>query len=78
MDTQANVRIHGTLKQRPVDRFEAERPHLMPLVPWAYRSVVPRSQDSASAENPEERFPPVVEVQRRPLADYARISGGVS
>ncbi len=78
LDTQANVRIHGTLKQRPVDRFEVERPHLMPLVPWSYRPVVPRSQDSASEENPEERFPAVVEVQRRPLADYARISGAVS
>ena len=78
LDREANVRIHGTLKQRPVDRFEVERPHLMPLVAWPYRPVVPRSQDSASEENPEGRFPPVVEVQRRPLADYARISGGVS
>ena len=27
----ANVRIHGTLRQRPVDRFQEEQAHLMPL-----------------------------------------------
>jgi hypothetical protein len=26
----ANVRIHGELKQRPIDRFEVERAHLEP------------------------------------------------
>lgn len=30
---KANVRIHGTLKQRPVDRLERERPFLNPLSP---------------------------------------------
>ncbi len=29
LDKVANVRVHGTLKERPVDRFEAERPHLI-------------------------------------------------
>ena len=31
LDTVANVRIHGETRQRPVDRFEAERPQLQPL-----------------------------------------------
>ena len=30
---KANVRIHGTLKQRPVDRLLRERPYLIPLSP---------------------------------------------
>lgn len=30
-DTIANVRIHGTTGQRPVDRFKEEKPHLRPL-----------------------------------------------
>jgi transposase len=32
----ANVRIHGTTRQRPCDRFEREREHLLPLPrqPW--------------------------------------------
>ena len=78
LDTQANVRVHGTLKQRPVDRFEVERPHLMPLAPWPYRPVVPRSPEMSSEQRPEGTFPLVVEVQRRPLAEYAQITGGVS
>ena len=78
LDTQAKVRVHGTLKERPVDRFEVERPHLMPLAPWTYRSVAPRPLNPVPEGNQEGAFPPVVEVQRRSLAEYARISGGVS
>lgn len=32
-DTIANVRIHGTVHERPIDRFEQERPALLPLPP---------------------------------------------
>ncbi len=73
----ANVRVHGTLKERPVDRFEVERPHLKPLARWPYRPVTPlrpepsKERDEAAADS---RF---VEVERRPLAEYARIAGGV-
>lgn len=38
----ANVRVHGELKQRPVDRWQDERPHLLPyhgVVNLAPRSV---------------------------------------
>jgi len=31
VDTVANVRIHGATQQRPIDRFEQERAHLLPL-----------------------------------------------
>ena len=30
----ANVRIHGTLKERVADRFDRERSCLSPLAPW--------------------------------------------
>ena len=76
LDTVANVRIHGTLKERPADRFEAERPHLQPLAPWPYRSAAPQTADPAPGADGS-RFPPLVEVERRSLDDYARIAGGV-
>jgi transposase len=31
LETVANVRIHGATRQRPVDRFEQEKPHLLAL-----------------------------------------------
>jgi transposase len=31
LNEKANVRLHETLRQRPVDRFEEERSHLLPL-----------------------------------------------
>jgi hypothetical protein len=31
LDTIANVRIHGETRQRPVDLFETEQPHLHPM-----------------------------------------------
>ena len=41
LDKVAKVRVHGTLKERPVDRFEAERPHLKPLARWPNRPSPP-------------------------------------
>lgn len=35
-DEVANVRLHATTKERPVDRFEKERPHLRPPPPFAF------------------------------------------
>ena len=53
LDTVANVRVHGTLKERPADRFEAERPHLKPLAPWPYRPVPPRLPEPATQRSDE-------------------------
>ena len=47
LDTVANIRIHGTLKERPAEHFEAERPHLLPLAPWPYRQVALQRVDRA-------------------------------
>lgn len=73
LNTVANVRIHATLKERPVDRFERERDRLGLLAPCPYRSLVsllerPRSRVSASV--------PSIHVERRSLAAYAQLAGG--
>ena len=71
----ANVRIHGTTKERPVERFERdERAFLQLLAPRPYRSliVIP-----AEPQKPI-RFQgvPAVSVERRPLSAYSQIAAG--
>jgi transposase len=68
----ANVRIHGTLKERPIDRFDRERELLHPLALRPYRSLVlphkrPKQKPHVS---------PSLEVERRPLEVYAQVAGG--
>ena len=76
LDSVANARVHGTLKERVADRFDRERPYLSPLAPWPYRPVVPRSESwTTQAATPS--APQVVEVQRRPLSEYAGITGAL-
>ena len=75
LDTVANVRVHGTLKQRPVVRFEDERRRLLPLAGRPYRSVVPVAAPQAPA--PKSGMP-VVTVERRPLAEYAKLAEAAS
>lgn len=75
VDGEANVRIHGTLRERPADRFERERPYLAPLAGRPYRSLAaPR----AASREPETPGPRIIDVERRPLAEYAKIAGGAS
>lgn len=74
VDTIANVRIHGTLKERPIDRFQEEREVLKPLPPRSYRSfVLPRE-----ATKHTKAILPSIEVEHRPLAAYAQLAGGPS
>jgi len=70
LDTVANVRVHGTLKQRPVVCFEDERGGLLPLAQQPYRSVVPVAARQAAPESGG----PVVAVERRSPAEYAKIA----
>ena len=51
LDTAASVRVHGTLKQRPVVRFQDERGRLLPLAGRPYRSVVPVAARQAAPES---------------------------
>jgi transposase len=70
--TVANPRIHGTLKERPVDRFDREREFLRPLAARPYRSLVlPHKTPKAKP-----RVLPSLEVERRPLEAYAQAVGG--
>ena len=71
LDHVANVRTHGTLKERPVDRFEHERDLLRPLASRPYRSLVlpPEVTKQAKAVLPR------IDVERRPLEAYAQRSG---
>jgi hypothetical protein len=75
LETEANVRVHGTLKQRPVDRLEQERGLLGALAPRPYRSLVITPDPDRA--RPKAQAVPRVQVERRPLAAYAQIAGGV-
>ena len=55
----ANVRIHGDLKQRPLDRFETERAHLEPYE----GTVVNLNALSRSVPTP-------IESLQHPLSSY--------
>jgi transposase len=74
LETVANVREHGTLKERPLDRFQHERSQLLPLATRPYHSLVLGPPKAMSARS--RPSVPRVEVQRRPLQVYAQIAGG--
>ena len=76
LDDVANVRVHATTRERPRDRFDRdERLLLHPLAARPYTSLVltpprtPRSHPSAR---------PLVAVEKRSLAVYARLTGGLA
>ena len=73
LDHVANVRTHGTLKERPVDRFEQERDLLRPVASRLYRSLVlsPEAKERTKAVLPR------IDVERRSLETYAQVTGGV-
>lgn len=45
-DEEANVRIHGTTRERPIDRFELEKPQLTPLPVRDYDASIPLTVQS--------------------------------
>ena len=59
------------------DRFERERLCLSPLAPWPYRHVVPRPEPRTTRTRAPSTLQ-AVEVDRRPLSEYAEITGKVS
>ena len=59
------------------DRFERERLCLSPLAPWPYRHVVPRPEPRTTRTRAPSTLQ-AVEVDRRPLSEYAEITGEVS
>jgi len=75
LETVANVREHGTLKERPLDRFQREQAELLPLASRPYRSLVlsPPEPTASSSLRPSM---PRITVERRPLQVYAQLAGG--
>ena len=63
---------HGTLKERPLDRFERERLLLEPLATRPYHPLVLPPDRSS----PGTTSLPAIHVERRPLTAYAQIAGG--
>ena len=76
LDRVANVRVHATTHERPRVRFDRdERLLLQPLAPRRYTSLV---LDSGPATSPRQGPRRVVEVEKRSLAVYAQLAGGVA
>jgi len=74
LDHVANVRVHSTLKERPVDRLQHERDVLKPLALRPYRSLVL----PAKATKRTKAVVPRIDVERRSLDTYAQaVVGGV-
>jgi hypothetical protein len=72
----ANTRIHATTHERPRDRFDRdERFLLQPLASRPYTSLIVNRTPTAT---PQRAPRPVVTVEKRPLAAYAQLTGGVS
>jgi transposase len=76
LERVANVRVHGTTGEPPQVRFERdERSQLRPLAVRHYTSLVLEEVRTA----PPRRAPrPVVEVEKRSLAVYAQLAGGLA
>lgn len=71
----ANVRIHATTKERPVERFEREEQLLLqPLAARAYRPLVLLPTEAPQPSRVQ--GVPSVQVERRPLSTYTRIAAG--
>jgi hypothetical protein len=71
LERVANVRIHGTTKERPILRFERdERAVLAPLASRPYQSLL------WGVAAPEKRSLSLrgIQVERRPLTSYAELA----
>jgi transposase len=77
LDDVANVRGHATTRERPRDRFDRdERLLLQPLAPRPYASLLVPDAPRRTARSTATR--PLVAVEKRPLAVYARLTGGLA
>ena len=76
LERTANVRVHRTTGERPLDRFHRlEQNRLRPLALRPYRSLVLSPTRSDQTRKPALPLPKVA-VERRALSSYARIVGG--
>jgi transposase len=77
LERVANVRLHGTTRERPRIRFDREeRFTLQPLAARRYTSLI---VERPATTTPTPRPPrPVIPVEKRSLAAYAQLTGGVA
>ena len=74
LDTVANVRIHSTTKEKPVERLVREHASLGPPALRPYRSLVLTPvKERSRGSTPHV---PRIAVERRPLERYARLAAG--
>ena len=72
LEGTANVRVHGTTGERPVDRFERdERAVLLPLAGRPYRRLGAATPAAAAPARPQV----AVDVEKRSLRVYAEAAG---
>ncbi len=78
LDHTANQRVHGTTQEVPRERFEREeRSTLLLLAERGYHSLVLAPERIPAAQAPRRDARPLITVERRSLAAYARLSKGV-
>ena len=77
LERVANVRVHGTTRERPRVRFDREERFLLqPLTAQRYTSLILDRPLTSTPAPPSPR--PVVTVEKRSLAAYARLAGGAA
>jgi len=79
LETVANVRVHRTTRERPIDRFmRDELAELLPLATRPYRSFVLPLERTKQRQSRIVTPVPRIEVERRSLQTYSQIAGGAS
>ena len=77
LERVANVRVHGTTRERPQVRFDREERFLLqPLAGRRYTSLILDRRSASTPARPSPR--PVVVVEKRSLAAYAHLAGGAA
>ena len=79
LETEANVRSHATLKERPLDRFECERLLLEPLATRPYHPLVlppDRSSPGTSVSTASNRSPPSTSCRSSNRSDTTPLGSG--
>lgn len=74
LEHTANVRVHGTTRESPRERFERdERAVLLPLAARPYQSLVLAPERLTRSSPVPRGLWPHIPVERRPLAAYAQL-----
>jgi transposase len=77
LDRVANVRLHGTTRERPQVRFDREERFLLqPLASRRYTSLLLDRPSPSTTRRGAPR--PVVTVEKRSLTAYAQLTGGAA